>query len=261
VVKGTGLFDHPSWAPDGRRLVYAYDPSPASKWHIYIVTVASGAVKQVTFGNFTDWYPSWSPNGQTIAFTSDRSGQDGIWVIDLGALSAKEMASGAWNDEEESWAPDGGRLVYSSDRIQHRWQLFAYDFSTGLERQVIRSDTMDRFPVYSPDGRFILVSTGYPAVYSSSGGKLPGGGDRWKLSSALALDSTWSAADLAGTVTAVASAIAPAPAQPATSTAGSDQSAASAAGSDQSAPTTAGTGSGGGPPDTGLPPSAFPGAP
>jgi hypothetical protein len=276
VTEGPGLFDHPTWGPGDLRLAFAYDASPESKWHIYVLTLASGDLRQVTFGDSTDWYPSWSPNGETIAFSSDRSGEEGIWLVSLGDLSVREIGSSAGNNEEESWSPDGGRLVYASDRIQHRWQLFVYDFSTGLEHQVIRSDTMDRFPVYSPDGRYLLVSAGYPVVYSASGGELPGGGDRWKLGPGLALGSTWAAADIPAGVDALAKSLsAPPPALvpvgpvPGSSTAPAPASAAPPAPETPAPPTlpapetpaaaTSGSPSTSGPPDTGLPPSPFSG--
>lgn len=36
---------------------------------------------QVTTDSGTDQFPSWSPDGLTLAFSSDRSGNDDIWVI------------------------------------------------------------------------------------------------------------------------------------------------------------------------------------
>jgi TolB protein len=50
--------EDPSWAPDGRHLVFASDRSGASK--LYVFDVVEGGFRQLTFGNDPDITPAWS---------------------------------------------------------------------------------------------------------------------------------------------------------------------------------------------------------
>jgi Tol biopolymer transport system component len=186
-----GFYDHPTWSPDGARIAYAFSGGPGANWDIYTVGLQGGAPEQLTSDGSQDWYPSWSPDGATIAFTSDRDGDNALWALDVAAKQERKLVDGPEEDELGTWSPDGRSIVFSSNRDLERWQLFTYDVASRKASVLFRTDAMDRFPVFSPDGRYLAVSVGYLALYRADGAKLPDGADRWKLSDQLALSSTW----------------------------------------------------------------------
>lgn len=193
LVEGGGLFDYPSWSPDGAQIVYAHSPSFAGSWNLYVVEVSSGETRRLTTTHRQDWYPAWSPDGRRIAFTSDRDGDNAIWWVDRDGGGLEKVVDSLAEDELPAWSPDGRRLVFTSKRERDRWQLFEVDPTTRVERQVIRTDTVDRYPRFSPDGRYLIVASGYVSVYRADGGRLPDGSDRWKLSGRLILGpAAWS---------------------------------------------------------------------
>lgn len=193
VVEGDGLYDYPSWSPDGAQIAYAHSPGFLGSWNLYVVDVASGATRQLTSTTHQDWYPAWSPDGSRIAFTSDRDGDSAIWWVGRDGGAPEKVVDSPAADEEPVWSPDGRRLVFTSKREMDRWQLYEVDPATRVERQVIRTDTVDRYPRFSPDGRYLIVSSGYVALYRSDGGRFPDGSDRWKLTGRLSLGAaTWS---------------------------------------------------------------------
>jgi TolB protein len=192
LVKGSGYFDHPTWAPDGSRLAYAFHPNEGS-WDIYVVDLTTLQTTQLTSTPAQDWYPSWAPSGDRIAFTSDRDGDNAIWMLTLSG-SAQKLVDSIGEDAEPAWSPDGKKIVFSSNRELSNWQIHVVPAAGGADTRLVRSDTVDRFPAFSPDGKFILVSTGYLAVYAADGGKLPNGADRWKLADDLTYSAAWSPA-------------------------------------------------------------------
>ncbi len=134
---GTTSLELASFGPDGalgptRRLVHSrrweqiYTPrfSPDGRWvaysawtrggyrDLYVVEVESGAVQRLTHDRAIDQQPSWSPDGQRLYFTSDRTGIANVYALELrsGVLAqVTNVLTGAYQPEV---SPDGRTLVY-----------------------------------------------------------------------------------------------------------------------------------------------------
>ena len=81
--KVTFTTDEGTWmsldlSPDGSTLAFDL------LGDIYTVPVAGGKAKAITRGPAFDWHPRFSPDGKSIAFTSDRSGIDNLWLMSAG---------------------------------------------------------------------------------------------------------------------------------------------------------------------------------
>jgi Tol biopolymer transport system component len=110
----------PSWSPDGKKIVFsAIDFS--GKNDLYVVEVESGRVDRLTNDFYDDRDPAWSPGGQWIAFSSDRTefGENGaynLFLYDLRDRQIYYITYGNRRDYSPAWSPDGRYLAFSSDR-------------------------------------------------------------------------------------------------------------------------------------------------
>ncbi len=114
---------NPTWSPDGRAICITGMQQGLTD--LYVVDVASGAVKQLTHDPYTDLQPAWSPDGQSIAFATDRfSSQLGTLALGDYRIGFIDPASGAVRQApafmagkhiNPQWGPDG-RLFFISDR-------------------------------------------------------------------------------------------------------------------------------------------------
>jgi len=103
--------------------------------------------------------PRWSPDGKTIAFISDRSGREEVWLCGpLGENLKKisdsdtEKSGGRGDSGGAVWAPDSKSLLYSaSDR-----KLYRYILADGKTTTVASSEvSTPRSAAFSPDGKWI----------------------------------------------------------------------------------------------------------
>jgi hypothetical protein len=79
--------------------------------------------EQITvFGAGIAYDPTWSPKREQIAFVSNDSGNDEIWVINRDGSGALQLTRDpySWWDKRPSWSPDGSQLVFWSNRTGHR---------------------------------------------------------------------------------------------------------------------------------------------
>lgn len=113
--------------------------------------------------------PALSPDGSLLAYASDRGGAGGldIWVQQIGGNEPLRLTNDAADEAEPSFSPDGSEIVFS----QRETGLYIVSALGGPPRLVVRADWA-RTPRFSPDGKWIVYWTGFPASVIAGG--IPG---------------------------------------------------------------------------------------
>ncbi|MEN4042488.1 MAG: hypothetical protein ROW39_09100, partial [Anaerolineaceae bacterium] len=102
-----------------------------------------------------DFDPTWSPEGDRIAFTSLRTGRPHVFVINLIDHSLQELSNTIHADIQPAWHPGGMQLAFiRNDPFPHVWVmsdqgLTEFQFSGP-------GNVLDLWPSWSPDGSFII---------------------------------------------------------------------------------------------------------
>lgn len=130
-------------------------------------------LSRVTFGPGLQTDVTWSPDGQSIAFTSNRSGNFDIWVQRVAGGNAVQITRSTAQDTQPAWSPDGSSIAFRSERDSGG--LYVVPAGGGPERQLT---TFGLFPQWTPDGAEIIFRTGLSSnsglhTVAAAGGEPP----------------------------------------------------------------------------------------
>ena len=147
-------------SPNGKELVFDL------LGDIYSLPAAGGEAKNLTTGAMWDMQPRFSPDGKLIAFTSDRSGGDNIWVMNRDGSNPRQVTKETFRLlNSPAWSPDGqyiaARKHFTASRSLGAGEIWLYHVSGGDGLQVTKkaNDQKDvGEPVFSKDGKTIYYS-------------------------------------------------------------------------------------------------------
>lgn len=133
---------------------------------LYSMPIAGGEARALTTGIAWDMQPRYSPNGQWIAFTSDRGGGDNIWVIPRGGGEARQITKEDFRLlNSPVWSPDGNYIAARKHFTKHRslgsGEIWLYHVSGGKGVQMTEKPNDQKDvgePAFSPDGKHLYFS-------------------------------------------------------------------------------------------------------
>ena len=155
----TGLADarQPSMAAEGDRLLFAQDQRDTNLWMAALQS--DERPRPLIQSTWRDERGHVSPDGQRIAFISERSGYPEIWITNRDGQQAVQVTrfEGTALDAPR-WSPDGRHLAFSA-RPDGHIDVFLLNVESGLLRQLTTASSDEGLPRWSRDGQRLYIAS------------------------------------------------------------------------------------------------------
>ena len=144
---------NPSWSPDGKRIVFdsVRDGNARNDFEInaeiYVMDADGQNQRRLTNHRGDDGYPSWSPDGERIAFMSERNGNAEIYVMDADGGNQQRLTNHRSDDHSPSWSPGGERIAFSSNRGGD-FEIYVMDADGGNPQNLTNNHQSDGSPAW-----------------------------------------------------------------------------------------------------------------
>ena len=150
-------------SPDGKELVVS-DQSQDAKHQsqVYVLPIGGGTPRLITKSAPSYWH-GWSPDGQTLAFVGQRSGEFDIYTIATLGGEETRLTTAKGLDDGPEYTPDGTYIYFNSERTGHM-QIWKMRVDGSEQTQVTFGAENDWFPHFSPDGEKMVFLTYEPSV-------------------------------------------------------------------------------------------------
>jgi dipeptidyl aminopeptidase/acylaminoacyl peptidase len=113
--------------------------------------------------------PTWSPDGKQIAFISNMSGRNNLWLVSAEGGFPTQLTVSDQRQTSPTWSPDGKWIAYQSDYDgDELWDIFLVSPKTGKVVNLTQTrEIAEMDPTWSPDGRYLayLVKPKTSAAY------------------------------------------------------------------------------------------------
>ncbi len=154
-ARAKGINGAPAWSPDGSKMAMAL--SYVGNLELFVMDLGSRQETRLTHSLSIDTEPVWAPDGQSIYFTSDRSGRPQIYQISASGGSPQRISFQGQNNANASVSYDGKQLamVQGNGNV---YRIVVMDRSLGGQVRSLSPGPIDESPSFAPNASMLLYA-------------------------------------------------------------------------------------------------------
>lgn len=110
--------ENAAWSPDGSRFAFQTNSTATKKLQsveLLTYSIADQKVTELTSNSNFDGDPGWSPDGQSLVFSSDRDGNYEIYSMKFDGSDIRRLTNNAGHDSFPKYSPDGTQIAFNSN--------------------------------------------------------------------------------------------------------------------------------------------------
>jgi Tol biopolymer transport system component/predicted Ser/Thr protein kinase len=184
-----------SITPDGKRAAAVLrDPSTGNR-DLWVYDVARNLGTRFTFEPGNEESPVWSPDGSSLAFSSNQKGHGDIYRKTASGSSEQELLVESKNDTNPScWSSDGHFLAYVESAKDTKGDIYFLPLEGDRKPQVFLKTLAFEYPAaFSPDGRWLVYGSDESGKFHLYVTSFPRAGRKWQVSREDGAYAYWSA--------------------------------------------------------------------
>lgn len=144
-------FSHPRLSPDGRRIAYQ---TLGRERQVWVYDLSRGTNSRLTGEEMAVW-PIWAPDGKRLLFLSPKGL---IWQPYDESSPPERLATSEYVQFPGSWSPDGETIALVEFHPDTGYDIALLDVHSGRVTSFLNSQFLERYPEFSPDGRWIAYT-------------------------------------------------------------------------------------------------------
>jgi Tol biopolymer transport system component len=143
----------PVISPDGKQIAFA------AVGDIYVMPVGGKPVN-ITNDKALDTDPAWSPDGQSLAYSSDKDNEHlQLWIRDIKSGRARQVTHLTTQPQGAAWSRDGRQIAFFNvDGMWRVAQMSVLDVASGTVTKIHDQLPQPGAPTWSPDGKVVALA-------------------------------------------------------------------------------------------------------
>ncbi len=186
----TGNFRFPKLSPDGKQLAVSLIAN--NEEQVWIKELDQGPLPKLTFTGTVNFRPAWTPDEQSVAFSSNRGDNRDLYVRRADGSGQADLLRDEERDiGEVTYSPDGAWLVYRLGTGSRR-DLYARRVGADSAVVLVATEYEETSPAVSPDGRWLAYASNESGRWEVYVCPFPNTNDgRWLVSTGDGLEPVW----------------------------------------------------------------------
>jgi TolB protein len=172
AVPGTDNASIVAWSPDGHRLLLTVPvngdtSSPAARRNEIVTMNVDGSDRRIVTSGLNYGLPTWSPDGNRIAFSAGAFPHTAIYSVALDGTDKQQVTHNEGFNYGAAWSPDGRQIAFvSARRAEHQQgRIYLIRADGADEHRLTASAGAHEYPTWSSDGRSIAFQVGDSATH------------------------------------------------------------------------------------------------